>query len=380
MKTHHRRRWLWLIPGIFVAIVVLLLIFLNPIVTYGTQKGLDRLAGASGTFKSLSVTLIHPGYDIYGLKVQQMPVSAHREPIFYADRLEMRWSWREIFHGHLVRRVKIWRARIMVPMRPGDQSKPAQPPLEIAKTLESVPSAGLERLELVDSQIVLVDEIHEGERIWVHDLELTLENMASRKKLMHGLPLLVTIRTKVQNTGELDAFLTMDPFDKGLTFAGSVELRHLALADLHQFTSIKGLTLPDGSIDVFASVTCKRGELTGGVKPILKNVKVKAADDKLGDKIKAALADVAVKILSDRVPGRNAVATIIPIHGDLKKPDVQLVPTVLAVLRNAFVEGLSASLTNVPPPVGKGGILHQARQALSKKSQHPVEAKEKGGK
>ena len=74
----------------------------------------------------------------------------------------------------------------------------------------------------------------------------------------------------------------------------------------------------------------KRGVLTGGVKPILKNVKVKAADDKLGDKIKAALADVAVKILSDRVPGRNAVATIIPIHGDLKKPDVQLVPTILA--------------------------------------------------
>ena len=126
---------------------------------------------------------------------------------------------------------------------------------------------------------------------------------------------------------------------------------------------------------MFASVTCKRGTLTGGVKPILKNVKVAAADNKLGDKIKAALADVAVKIFSDRVPGRNAVATIIPIHGDLKKPDVQLVPTVLAVLRNAFVEGLSSSLTNVPPPVGSGGILHQARQALSKKSKHPVEAK-----
>ena len=90
---------------------------------------------------------------------------------------------------------------------------------------------------------------------------------------------------------------------------------------------------------------------------------------------------MAVKILSDRVPGRNAVATIIPIHGDLKKPEVQLVPTVLAVLRNAFVEGLSASLTNVPPPVGKGGFFHQARQALSKKSRHPVEAKpNQGGK
>jgi hypothetical protein len=185
------------------------------------------------------------------------------------------------------------------------------------------------------------------------------------------------MRAKVQKTGEVTLFLTADPFDKGLTFAGSVELRHLALADLHQFTTIAGLKLPEGSIDVFASLTCKRGVLTGGIKPILKNVKVAAADNGLGNKIKALLADVAVKIFSDRVPGRNAVSTIIPIHGDLKKPDVQLVPTVLAVLRNAFVEGLSASLTNVPPPQGQGGILHQARQALSKESKQPIEAKQK---
>jgi hypothetical protein len=373
----HRLRWLWIIPGAVVALVILVLLFLNPIVTYATQKGLDRLQGASGTFKSLSVTLIHPGYDLYGLKVVEMPAGPKAEPIAYADRIEMRWSWREILHGHLVRRVKIWKGRFVIPMRPGENGKPAQPPLEIARVLESVPSAGLERLSMVDSELIFVDEHHEGERVWIHNLELTLENMATRKKLMKGLPLLVTARAKVQNTGDLTLYLTMDPFDKGLTFAGSAELRHLALADLHQFTTIKGLKLPEGSIDIFASVTCKRGTLTGGVKPILKNVKVEAADDKLGDKIKAVLADAAVKILSDRVPGRNAVATIIPIHGDLKQPNVQLVPTILAVLRNAFVEGLSASLTNVPPPVGGGGILHQARQALSKKSQKPIEASPK---
>jgi len=129
---------------------------------------------------------------------------------------------------------------------------------------------------------------------------------------------------------------------------------------------------------MFASVTCKRGTLTGGVKPILKNVHVEAPDSGLGTKIKALLADVAVKISSDRVQGRNAVAAIIPIHGDLKKPDVQLVPTILAVLRNAFVEGLSSSLSNVPPPVDqKGGFFHQARQALSKKSKQPIEAQPK---
>ena len=96
----------------------------------------------------------------------------------------------------------------------------------------------------------------------------------------------------------------------------------------------------------------------------------------LMEEIKAALADVAVKILSDRVPGRNAVATIIPIHGDIDKPDVQMWPTILAVLRNAFVEGLSASLSNLPPPQAgkKEGIITQARRTLSKGKHPPVKA------
>jgi hypothetical protein len=372
-----RKRWLLLwIPVGFLVAIGLALIFLNPIVAYATQKGFDRLKGTSGSFHGVTVHLIHPGYDLYGVKVVETPASKH-EPLFYADRVEMRWSWRQILHGHLVRRIKIWNPKVTIPMRPGQNGKPAQPPLEIARTLESVPSAGLELLAIVGGQITLVDEHHQGQRVWLHDVNLTLENVASRKKLMHGLPVLVTLRGKIQHTGELTLFVTADPFDKGLTFAGSAELRHLALADLHQFTTIAGLKLPDGTIDMFASVTCKRGQLTGGVKPILKNVKVTSADNKLGDKIKAALADVAVKLFSDRVPGRNAVATIIPIHGDLKKPDIQLVPTILAVLRNAFVEGLSSSLSNVPPTVGSGGILHQARQALSKKSQKPIEAEPK---
>lgn len=377
MKTRAkvRRRWItWLaLPIALAAVLVLVYVCLDVITAFATQKGLDRLQAATGSFKGVSVTILKPGYDLYGLKINEL---GRKEPLFYADRIEMRWSWRELLHGHLVRRIKIWNARMVVPMEPGTDAKPSQPPLEIAKTLESVPSAGLERLSIVNSQVILIDEHHEGQRLWLHDFDATVENAASRKELMHGLPVLVTVHGKLQSSGDLALFLTVDPFDKGLTFAGSAELKHMDLKDLHQFTSIKGLTIPEGKLDMFASLTCKRGQLTGGVKPILTNLKIKAADNKLGDKLKALLADVAVKIFSDRVPGRNAVAAVIPIHGDLKNPDFQTTPAIMAVLRNAFVEGLSASLTDVPPPVAEKheGFFTQARRALSKKHKEPVKA------
>ena len=74
----------------------------------------------------------------------------------------------------------------------------------------------------------------------------------------------------------------------------------------------------------------------------------------LGARIKAALSDAALKILSDRVPGRNAVATTIPMEGDLTRPDTKLWPTIAGVIRNAFVSGLADSVDNLPPKEAKG--------------------------
>ncbi|MEO6951154.1 MAG: hypothetical protein ABI321_05010 [Polyangia bacterium] len=380
--VHHHRHWLWRIPLGIVAILVIVYFLIDAIVSFATQKGLDRLEGAAGHFQKCHVTIFHPGYDVYGLKIVSMPFSPKKEPLFYADKIEMRWSWKAIFHGHLVRDINIVKARAMIPLAPGREGKPAQPPLEIAKTLESVPSAGLDRLTVESSQIIIVDEHHDGQRLWLHHLDLTVENVASRRDLMHGLPLLVTARGTLQRSGALTLFLTIDPFDKGLTFAGSAEVKHLELADLYDWTKIKGLSITDGNMDTFLSVTCKRGVIEGGVKPVLRKVHVEASDGKLGDRIKAALADLGVKILSDRVPGRDAIASIIPIHGTLKSPKVEIVPAIMAVLRNAWVEGLSASLANTPPPVDPKdhGVLHQAVQALTKSSAKPIESHPNEGK
>ena len=101
---------------------------------------------------------------------------------------------------------------------------------------------------------------------------------------------------------------------------------------------------------MFAEFKAAGGAITGGVKPVLKNVKVRPTEDDFGNKLKAWIADKGLRLFSDRVPDRNAVVTIIPIKGRLDDPDVQLWPTVLGVIRNAFVEGISSGFTHLPPP------------------------------
>ena len=61
-------------------------------------------------------------------------------------------------------------------------------------------------------------------------------------------------------------------------------------------------------------------------------------------------------------------AVTIPIKGKLTDPDIQLWPTVLGVIRNAFVQGLASGFANVPPPTAekKEGPVVQAKNALTK--------------
>ena len=135
------------------------------------------------------------------------------------------------------------------------------------------------------------------------------------------------------------------------------------------------LQTPEGTLDVFVEFRAEGGEITGGVKPVLKNVRVRPTEDDVGNKLKAWVADKGVRVFSDRVPDRKAVATVVPIKGKLTDPDIQLWPTILGVIRNAFVEGISSGFTHLPPPTAakKEGVLAQAKGALDK-DEGPPEA------
>jgi hypothetical protein len=58
----------------------------------------------------------------------------------------------------------------------------------------------------------------------------------------------------------------------------------------------------------------------------------------------------------------------VPLKGKLTDPDVQLWPTVLGVIRNAFVQGLASGFENLPPPTAdkKEGKVQQTKNALEK--------------
>lgn len=178
---------------------------------------------------------------------------------------------------------------------------------------------------------------------------MSIENLTTRAPLAGGLPVLVTARGRVQRSGAFDVFVTSDPWSDGLTFAGRASVRGLAARDLYRWIEPVIDARVRGTIDLYVELEVIEGRLVGGVKPILRDMEVRADDATLVDRLRASLLDAGVELVTDRVPGRQAVATVVPFRGSIRDPAAQLWPAITGVLRNAFVEGIAVGFGGVPP-------------------------------
>jgi hypothetical protein len=233
-----------------------------------------------------------------------------------------------------------------------EQPAPPSEAVDLNELLHKITPLDVDHIDILDGEVAFVDTSRqERPELWLHDLQLSVENLTNRVRLTEGRPVLLTASATLAKSGAVSILITADPFEKGLTFSGRAAIVGLQTAELYRFIEpATKMQAPEGTIDLFVEFDCRNGQLTGGVKPVLKNVKIRPDDKGFFTTLKAWATDLAIKLFSDRVPDRNAVATVIPIKGTLAGPDVDLWPAIFGVMRNAFVEGLTSGYARLPPP------------------------------
>jgi hypothetical protein len=357
--------------AVLVGLIVAIRMVLDPVATHVTRKAIAGMEGFDGEFQRVHVTIFSPGYTITRIKLIEAPGGSWRQPLFYAEQVHVGLDMRELLHGRLLANLRVVEPKVIVVQRPAVKTKkaPARPP-DLSTQLGKVAPLKVARVEVVRGELLFRDATSEGEpELWVHRLEATAENLATRAKLAGGRPATVSAHGTLGRSGDLSMFVTADPFAQPLAFAGRGELRGLDVRELYDFIAPKlKMQVTGGEINMFTEFTSRDGEITGAVKPVLKNVDVKPIEGGFWNRVKADLADSAVKLASDRVPGRNAVATTVPIKGKITNPNVQLWPAVMGVMRNAFIEGLASGFANMPPETAskKESKVTQAKHALEK--------------
>jgi hypothetical protein len=379
MRRGKLPRWLrrlLIATAIVVGVLVMIRLVLDPVASHFTRKALNDAEGIRGDFHSVHVTVFPPGYQINRLKIVERPVDDWKHPLFYAERVMARIDWRELLRARVAATVRLDEPKIVISKRAKkDEAKAGVP--DVRDALTRVTPARVNRIEVREGEIHYRDlTAPRRPEIWLHDLELAVENIATREELAGGRPITVGGSAKLGRSGDVTLFVSANAFAKKLEFAGECAVKGWKVAELFDLIEpATDLQTPEGTLDVFTEFKVAGGMITGGVKPVLKNVKVRPTDDDFGNKLKAWLADKGLRLFSDRVPDRNAVVTIVPIKGKLDAPEIQLWPAVIGVIRNAFVEGISSGFTHLPPPTAEKqeGKIEQLREGL-KKDEGPPEA------
>lgn len=384
-KPIYKRVWVWILAFI-VVIGIGVRIAADPLAERFTQKALDNLEGYRGQFSDVSVSFIPPGYAIHDLKIEQEK-SRIKDPLVYIEDLDARVDLSRLLSFQLVGKASAYHAKfamgLSTPPKPPKkeagkekkEKKAAPEEIDVADTLYGLIPFRVDRVELREGEFLLVDDTEPRRpQLWISNVELAIENIATRRSLDKNVPIAMTMRATAQKSGTFKMMANIDALaGEKPAFTGQAELIGLELKHVHDFVAAKTGLAAKGTLDTFINFNSADGKLSGAIKLMLKNPKLVAADDKLVHKLEAKLGNVGLRLFSDRVEGRNALATTLPIKGTLENPSPQIWPAVLGVVRNAFVEGLSWGFAGVPMPTAgeKEGKLEQASDALDKDEAAP---------
>jgi hypothetical protein len=367
---------------VLVALGVAVHFIVDPLATWRTRVALNDMDNYRGRFADVDVSLHDLSYTIRGLRLEKVSAAGAALPFFEADRIDVGVYWKELLEGNLVAGIRLVSPKLNLIAAREKEEEQLEETGKVGFQVAELSPFRLERIEVQEGEVLFVDATtSERPELWLHRIEATVENFATRPALAEGQPTVLALRGTFQKSGTVTLFATMDPMAKALSFSGQARLEGLKLVELGELLIAKtGVSPKAGTMDLSARFVAENGAVRGGIRPVLKNPDVDQGKPGLGEKLKAGLVDLSLDLFSDDVPKRDGVATTIPIRGEVNAPQVQAIPTILGIVRNAFVTGLADSLENLPLPEADEpeGVVRQARRALSQEEGPPRAQPQRG--
>jgi hypothetical protein len=344
------------VPLLVVIVLVVLRLLLTPVVERFLRSGLQKMEGFSASFSGISLSLKDLKLIAHDFAMDRIPAADAQQPLLDVKTIEVDLLGKELLRGRMVAQARFIEPRLYLAMAAAKSdtgASPAPPPAppDMTSGMKSAMPFRFDRIEIRKGEMTLVDTGEDGSpEIRLGEIEATIENIETGTQLGTKRPSVFAARAKLQNSGEITLFYTANLLSRALTFAGQARLKGLKLAEINPLIASKtGMKVEKGEFDVFTAFSASDGIISGGVKPFLKHVDFKPWKEDMVTRLKVGLTDLTFWVFSDRVPSREAVAGIVPFHGEITNPSAQILPTILSVVRNAFVLGLASGFAHLPP-------------------------------
>jgi hypothetical protein len=368
--VRRHRRWPWVVLGVLLLLVIAVRLAADPLATRAARRTMAGLDDYQGTVAGVHVIFLPPGSVVHQLKLNQRGARAGQQPLLYVDEISSRVVGSRLLHGALELNQRMSGAKVTL-ATPLDRShideavtRAERLARRIPHLLRVLPSAKVDRMELVDGELLLIDSSQdEHPRLWIHDIAMTTTNMVTRAGLAGGAPMISEMRGRIQRSGSFTSRLSIPQPIRDVTFDMRAAMTGLALSDLHDFMASRtDLKADKGKMSSYMALAAKDGRLSGWMRPVMDNVEVASATPDFGDRVKAWLADKSVKLFSDeKQDGRERFAETIPIKGRID-PDRPVLASLTDIVRSTMSEAAAR--------IAKKAVTGEGRAEDDRKEAH----------
>lgn len=279
-------------------------------------------------------------------------------PLLEAPLIDLAVSWRSLWYDHgVVARVIFERPEVNF-VDGGDRPQDTQTGAGVdwRAQLEKLLPITLNELRVVDGRVTFrnftsqppVDLQADDVDASLYNLTNVADDNGERVARFEGHALLL-------GHAPLEATAVFDPFENFQDFEFRVRATDIELRRLNDFSAAYGkFDFNAGSGDVVIEASADDGQLSGYIKPLLRDVDVFNWRQDVEDEDKGffrsiweALVGGSETLLKNQQ--KNQFATRVELSGSVRDQDVSPFQAFVAILRNGFVQAFNARYENAPP-------------------------------
>lgn len=328
------------------ALLLLIFLFLHfalePIVLRRVNRALATLDGMYGRVDDIHIHLYRGAYQIDSLVI--FDEERDDVPFFAADIIDISLEWGALFKGRVVGDIHFERP-ILNLISDGEEVEDGED-VDFARVLDELMPININTFTIHNGEVHYLDPTASPNvDMYFKDLNVHATNLGNVNKDNKALPSAVTISAITIGGGLINGHVDLNILKTKPDFDAVIEMDQVDLTALNEFTeAYANFNFEGGQLYASTEIAMKNGVFEGYLKPVFENVKVIDLQDENSSFLRKAWEVVvggAFKLFEN--PKEEQVATRIPFEGDTNDTNVRVLPTIVNVLRNAFIEAFSKS-------------------------------------
>ncbi|HVJ30319.1 MAG TPA: DUF748 domain-containing protein [Gammaproteobacteria bacterium] len=310
------------------------------------NRSLADMGEYRGTVSGVDLHLLAGGYVLRDLQIVKID-SAQETPFAAMPTMDLTLQWHALFRGQAVGEVVMHDPVLNFVQGPSNEEQQLGTGVNWPQEIRDLFPF---RLNVVEAHNGLVTfrapGISTNDSLTIRGFEMRLRNLTNVQDVEEPAFAEIDVRGGIMGNAPVTLTGRIDPNEMAPTFDIDMSIEGARLVDvnpwLREFLKVDA---EDGVFSMYSELAAFESKFEGYVRPILENPKfTDANEDEKGPLRKAweGLVNVAAKILENKQ--EQQVATQIPLRGNFEDPDVEVLTTIVNLLRNAFVAAFSHSL------------------------------------